>query len=58
MYKKRKNQSNENQKINHKKIIRCRLLMRPVLEQETCSNFIPGKNRETGKYCMNCKHSF
>ena len=58
MYKKRKNQSNRNQEVIHKKIIRCSLLMRPVLEQETCSKFIPGKDRETNKYCMNCKHSF
>ncbi len=58
MYKKRKNKSNQNHEVTHKKIIRCMLLMRPVLEQETCSKFEKRKDQETNQYCMNCKHSF
>jgi hypothetical protein len=58
MYKKRKNKSNQNYEVTHKKIIRCSLLMRPVLEQDTCSKFEKRNDQETNQYCMTCKHSF
>ena len=58
MNRKSKNRSNQQREIIHKKVIRCRLHMRPVLQQENCSDFATVKDKETNKYCMNCKHSF
>jgi hypothetical protein len=58
MYKKRKNKPGQNKEITHKKIIRCNLIMRPVLQHETCSKFEKHKDQDTSQYCMNCKYSF
>ena len=43
---------------NHiqKKIIRCRLLQRPVWEHEHCKEFKSDTSEE--KNCKNCFHSF
>ncbi len=58
MNRKRRKTSNQQEKMNLKKVIRCSLLMRPVLEQETCSKFIKGGDQETNNCCKNCKYSF
>lgn len=56
--------SNKGKRFNVKKehgtnnIIRCKLLMRPVLEQETCLKHSNQKENETNKNCKNCVHSF
>jgi hypothetical protein len=56
--------SNKGRKFNVKKeqgtnkILRCKLLMRPVLEQETCSNHSNQKDNQTNKNCKSCIHSF
>lgn len=58
MNRRRKTKSNQKREISHKKVIRCKLFMRPVLEHEICSKFIRGTDKETNNYCKNCEHSF
>jgi len=59
MYKKRNNnRSKQNKEVTHNKIIRCKLLMRPVLELETCDKYDGRNSQVLNHVCMNCKHSF
>jgi len=57
MNKRRKN-FNQRRELTNNKVIRCKLHMRPVLEQNTCSDFKKGNNNEARKCCKNCKESF
>ena len=55
---KRRKKSNANRELKQKKIIRCKLFMKPVFENDSCSKFIVGSNRENNSYCKNCGYSF
>lgn len=58
MNRKRKKKSNQNRELKQKNIIRCKLLMKPVFENESCSKFVKGKDKENNNCCKNCKYSF
>lgn len=58
MNRRRKRSSNIKTVTSQKKIIRCRSKMQPVFESETCENFLKKEDRESDKFCKNCKHSF
>ena len=53
----RKRKPANQEKPKNKKIIRCRKLVRPVFEHDTCSEFINGINKEKDNTCGNCKFS-
>ena len=53
----RKRKPANQEKPKNNKIIRCRKLVRPVFEHDTCSEFINGINKEKDNTCGNCKFS-
>lgn len=56
--------NNRNKKNNNKKIystnevIRCKTKMAPVLEQDTCNEFLGRDSTDSNHICKNCKNSF
>jgi len=58
MNQRRKNRTNRNREIKQKKIIRCKLFMKPVFENESCSKFVVSSGGESNNCCKNCGHSF
>ena len=56
MNKNKRRYNNNNKKT--KKVIRCKLLNRPVFEHEVCSRFSSKVNSNNQSNCENCKHAF
>ena len=54
--KNRKRNNNYNKK--QKKVIRCKLLNKPVFEHEVCSQFSSKINSNNQNNCENCKYAF
>ena len=55
----RRNRSKNNKNVIKKdKIIRCRLKMIPVFENDTCDKIVKKDNNESNNFCKNCKNSF
>jgi hypothetical protein len=54
--KNRRRRNNYNKK--QKKVIRCKLLNRPVFEHEVCSRFSNKLNSNNQNNCVNCKYAF
>ena len=56
--------SNRRKKNNDKKtyatneVIRCKTKMAPVLEQDTCKEFLVRDSTNSNHNCKNCKNSF
>ena len=50
----RRNKNNKKQK----KVIRCKLLNRPVFENDVCSKFSSKVNSNNQNNCENCKYAF
>jgi len=54
--KNRRRYNNNNKKT--KRVIRCKLLNRPVFDHEVCSKFNKKVNSNNQNNCENCKHAF
>jgi len=58
MNRKRKKSKNNNIEKKKDKIIRCRVKMIPVFENDTCELIIKKGNMESDNVCKNCKNSY
>jgi hypothetical protein len=47
-----------NQTKKQKKLVRCKVLNRPMFDHEVCSQFSSKISSNTQKNCENCIHSF
>jgi len=54
----RKGRKRNNYNKKQKKLIRCKLLSRPVFDQDTCSKFKSKVGSNDQSNCENCIHSF
>lgn len=58
MHSRKKKKTNTNRELKQKKIIRCKLFMKPVFESDFCSEFVADSNGENSNHCRNCGYSF
>ena len=54
----RNKRSRNNSNKKQRKVIRCKVLNRPVFEHEVCSNFVAKISSHNQNTCENCQHSF
>jgi len=54
----KKKRTRNNEQIKQKKVIRCKILNRPVFTNEICNKFSMKSNSNTANTCENCAHAF